>query len=174
MRILIISLALVLTSSLSAQTEDNAVDGNGSLARPFQLGIYGFAARAGVDFEEQGQAVASFAVDLGNLYTDRLRLRSSAEIGFGWGDNTYVANVEIMQRFLSDAAGAVPYVGAGFALSGQEGCGESDDCPGIWAQLFLGFEVKLRDQINWLMEYRAEDSLRRHRLFLGLTTRRGT
>lgn len=173
MRILLISFVLIFTASLSAQIENQPAESEGSKARPFQLGIYGFAARAGVDFQGQGQALASFALDMGNLCTDRLRLRSSAEIGFGWGDNTYVANVEVVQRFTADAVFAVPYIGAGFALSGQEGCGETDDCPSIWAQFFFGFERKLRDQINWLLEYRAEDSFRRHRVFIGLTTRRG-
>jgi len=48
-----------------------------------------------------------------------------------------------------------------------------DDCPAFWAQFVLGFELKLRNQINWLLEYHAEDAFRRHRVFVGLTTRRG-
>lgn len=173
MRTLLASFFLMFTAALSAQTESQAPEGGDLTNRPFQLGIRGFSARAGVDFEEQGQAVASFALDMGDIYTDRLRLRSSAEIGFGWGDNTYVASVEVIQRFTADAVRVVPYLGAGIALAGQEGCGEVDTCPSIWAQFVFGFEMKLRDQINWLLEYHAEDSFRRHRFFVGLTTRRG-
>lgn len=173
MRIALFLFGLLLTASLSAQTEYQPQEVEGTATSPLQLGIFGFAARAGVDFEGQGQALASFALDLGNLYTDRLRLRPSAELGFGWGDNTYVANVEVIYRFTADREVAVPYVGGGIALSGQEGCGAVDDCPSIWAQFVLGFELRMLHQINWLLEYHAEDVFRRHRLFVGLTTRRG-
>jgi hypothetical protein len=173
MRIPLVSFVLLFTASLAAQTDFQSPEGDGVSTRPFQLGIFGFAARAGVDFEGQGQALASFALDMGDLYTDRLRLRPSAELGFGWGDNTYVANVEVVYRFTADTVVAVPYVGGGVALSGQEGCGAIDDCPSVWAQFVLGFELKLRNRINWLLEYHAEDAFRRHRLFVGLTTRRG-
>ncbi len=160
-RILPILLALLCWAAAAAQND------------PVQLGLHGFAARVGVDFEGQGQALASFAVDMGNLYTDRLRLRPSAELGFGWGDNTYVANVEAVYRFTADTVVAVPYLGGGVALFGQEGCGEIEDCPAFWAQFVLGFEVRLRNHINWVLEYHAEDAFRRHRIFLGLTSRRG-
>lgn len=173
MRVLLISFLLMCTATLSAQTEYQPPETDGATSRPFQLGIFGFSARAGVDFEAQGQALASFALDLGDLYTDRLRLRPSAELGFGWGYNTYVANLEVVYRFTADTVIAVPYVGGGVALAGQEECGAIDDCPSVWAQFVLGFEMKLRDPISWLLEYHAEDSFRRHRLFVGLTTRRG-
>ncbi len=173
MRILPLLFGLLLTTSLSAQDDYQTADVADRPARPFQLGFYGFAARAGVDFEGQGQAVASFAVDMGNLYTDRLRLQPSAELGFGWGDATYVVNLEVLYRFTADAAAAVPYVGGGVALAGQENCGSVDDCPGFWVQVVLGCELRLRDRINWLLEYHAEDAFRRHRIFIGLTTRRG-
>ena len=172
MRILFVFLSVVFTTALSAQNEYEALEGNGTASRPFQLGVFGFSARAGVDLEGQGQALASFAMDLGNLYSDRLRLRPSAELGFGWGDNTYVANLEALFRFTSDSDVAVPYLGGGIALSGQEGCGEVDDCPAVWAQFVLGFEMRMQHQINWLLEYHAEDAFRRHRFFVGLATRR--
>ena len=173
MRILFVPYVLMLATSLSAQTDLQPQEGEGPATRPVQLGVFGFAARAGVDFEGQGQALASFALDMGNLYTDRLRLRPSAELGFGWGDNTYVANVEVVYRFTADGEVAVPYVGGGVALSGQEGCGEMEACPAVWAQFVLGFELRMLHQINWLLEYHAEDAFRRHRLFVGLTTSRG-
>jgi hypothetical protein len=173
MRILPLFFGLLYSGSLAAQDDYQPPDLDEGSTRPFQLGLYGFAVRAGVDFEGQGQAVASFALDMGDLYTDRLRLRPSAELGFGWGDNTYVANAEVVYRFTADTAVAVPYIGGGAALSGQEGCGLIDDCPRFWAQFVLGFELRLRHQINWLLEYHAEDAFKRHRIFVGLTTRRG-
>ncbi len=140
--------------------------------RKFQVGLFGFSSRIGIDFQDQGQAVASFAVDLGNLYTSRLRFRPSAELGFGWGDNTYVVNAEIVYRFATESAKVIPYIGGGLALAGQEGCEAAPECPSLWAQAVLGFEMRMRGQFNWLLEYHSEDAFRRHRLFVGLTTRR--
>lgn len=174
MRIAFVLFAVMSTAALSAQNDYQTLEREGSESHLFQLGIFGFAARAGVDFEGQGQALASFALDMGDLYTDRLRLRPSAELGFGWGDNTYVANLEVLYRFTADTVVAVPYIGGGVALSGREGCGQIDECPSIWAQFVLGFELRLRNQINWMIEYHAEDAFGRHRLFVGLTTSRGT
>lgn len=174
MRLLAGLTLILIASPLWAQDPYESPASEFESGRPFQLGLFGFSARGGVDFEGQGQALASFAVDLGDLYTERFRLRPSAELGFGWGDNTYVANLEALYRFTSDTAVAVPYVGGGIGLFGQEGCGANDDCPEFWAQFVLGFELRLRNQLNWLLEYHAEDAFRRHRIFIGLTTRRGT
>jgi hypothetical protein len=173
MRVLSIMIVALFAAPAAAQNLYQPPEVESGSGRPFQLGLFGFSARAGVDFEGQGQAIAGVALDLGDLYTDRLRLRPSAELGFGWGDNTYVANIEVVYRFTADSVVAVPYVGGGAALSGQEGCASVDDCPRVWAQFVLGFELRLRNQINWLLEYHAEDAFRRHRLFIGLTTRRG-
>ena len=43
----------------------------------------------------------------------------------------------------------------------------------VWFQFSLGFELTLRSNMNWLVEYRAQDGFGRHRVFLGLTTQRG-
>jgi hypothetical protein len=137
------------------------------------IGLYGFSARGGVDFEESGQAVASVALDAGHLFTDRLRLRPSGEIGFLGGDNTYLANLEAVYRITGDREIAVPYVGAGFGIFGRDACGADDACPGIWLQFVLGFEVKLREGMAWMVEYHPVDAFRRHRVMIGLTTRRG-
>ncbi len=166
-------MALTVASSLSAQENYLQAELDNGSTPPFQIGLFGFASRVGIDFEGQGQAVASFALDLGDLYTDRLRLRPSAELGFGWGDNTYVANVEVIYRFTPDTMVAVPYVGGGIGLAGQEGCGSVDGCPAVWGQFVLGFELKLRNRLSWLIEYHGEDSFGRQRLLVGLTTRRG-
>ena len=175
MRVLLFFLFCLCLSPLAAQdspTSQTATEGDGG-NRPLQIGLYGFSSRIGIDFQDQGQAVASFAVDMGHLYTNRLRFRPSAELGFGWGDNTYVVNAEIVYRFTADTIPVIPYIGGGVGLAGQEGCGIAPECPSVWAQFVLGFEVRMHRQFNWLVEYHPEDAFERHRLFVGLTTRRG-
>ncbi len=137
------------------------------------IGLYGFSARGGVDFAEPGQAVASVALDAGHLFTDRLRLRPSGEIGFLGDDNTYLANLEAVYRITGDREIAVPYVGAGVGVFGRDACDADDACPGIWLQFVLGFEVRLRQGMAWIVEYHPVDAFRRHRVMVGLTTRRG-
>jgi len=173
MRVTPVFVALLMATSLSVQADGQIADREGTRSSPLTLGLFGFAARAGIDFEDQGQAVASVALDLGDLFTDRLRLRPSAEIGFGWGENTYVANVEIIYRLAADTYSVIPYIGGGIALAGQEGCGAIDSCPAIWGQFAIGAELPFRDQMNWIIEYHGENEFRRHRLLFGLTTRRG-
>jgi hypothetical protein len=137
------------------------------------LGLFGFGVMGGVDLEGDGQVVAAVALDAGHLFTDRLRFRPSAEIGFTGGDNAYLANVEVVYRFIDDARRVVPYIGTGFGLRGRDECGSDPECPNIWMQFVLGFEIRLRDGIGWTLEYHPADLLRRQRFFIGLTTRRG-
>ncbi len=136
-----------------------------------KLGVFGFGARIGVDFEGEGQAVAGLALDLGYVADERLRLRLVGEIGILSTDNTYVTSLEFAYRFMPDSARAIPYVGMGVGLFGRAECETDPDCPAIWAQFVFGFEMRLREQMNWLIEYHPEDTFRRHRLFIGLTTR---
>lgn len=151
------------------ETEQQAPSTDGR----FNFGLYGFSTRFGLDFEAGTQALVSIAIDLGDVLTDRFRLRPSAEIGFGSDVDTYVVNAEVMYRFTSDEEVAVPYVGAGLGIAGQDDCGFAANCPDAWFQFALGFELRVSEQLNWLLEYHAEDALRRHRLFIGLATRRG-
>jgi hypothetical protein len=139
-------------------------------ARRTELGLMGFSARGGVDFDSAGQAVVSVAVDLGYLLTPRMRLRPSGELGFLGGDNTYVANVEIVYRFRPDADVAVPYVGGGLGLFGRAACGSDPGCPHVWLQFSLGFELRVRPGVRWLIEYHPENAFRRQRVFVGLAT----
>lgn len=136
------------------------------------VGLFGFSARGGVDFEGSGQAVVSVGVDAGHLFTDRLRLRPSGELGFLSGDNTYLASFEVLYRFTSDRDVAVPYVGGGLGVWGREACDTDDRCPGLWVQAVLGFELRVRDGLAWMVEYHPVDAFRRHRVLIGLTTRR--
>jgi hypothetical protein len=138
-----------------------------------RFGLFGFGGRLGVDFAGGNQAIISLTLDAGDVFTDRLRFRPSAEVGVGDTATTYVASVEVLLRILRDTEVAVPYVGLGGAIWSQQRCNQVPRCPGVWFQVALGLEVPVRDQINWLLEYHGEDALRRHRFLIGLTTRRG-
>ena len=138
-----------------------------------KFGLYGFGTRIGWDVEDSA-AIISITFDLGNLGSDQVRLRPSAEVGFAEDVNTYVVSAEIIYRFTPDTEKAIPYVGIGVALAGRDNCSSTGpNCPEVWLQFVLGFEMGFRSSMNWLLEYHAEDALNRHRLFLGLTTRRG-
>ncbi|HEX9579952.1 MAG TPA: hypothetical protein VF970_02515 [Gemmatimonadales bacterium] len=139
-----------------------------------RFGLFGFGSRLGWDFAGRNQAIVSLTLDAGDVFTDRLRLRPSGEIGLGDTATTYVGNVELLYRFTADTELAVPYVGLGGGIWGQQLCNRITSCPGVWFQVVLGFELQLLDQINWMLEYHGEDALRRHRFFIGLTTRRGS
>lgn len=137
------------------------------------VGLFGFGGTAGVDLEGDADIVFGYLMDVGDFFTRRVRLRPSVEIGVGSGTNTYVGNVDLMYRFTPDTAIAIPYAGFGIALQGHETCSSDANCPSLWAQFALGFELPFREAFNWMLEYRGEDALRRHRLFVGLVTRRG-
>lgn len=139
-----------------------------------KIGLYGFGTRLGWD-PEDGEGIISITVDLGDLGSDQVRLRPSAEIGFAEDVDSYVyvISAEILYRFSPDTEKAIPYVGLGLALAGRDDCSTGPSCPEAWLQFVLGFEMEFRSSMNWLVEYHAEDALNRHRLFFGLTTRRG-
>jgi hypothetical protein len=139
-----------------------------------RVGLTGFSARAGVDFKGDNQFISSMAIDVVDFYSERVRLRPSGEIGIGGGINTYLVSLDVMYRFAGDADHAIPYVGFGAGLFGASpNCAPAPGCPKVWPQFTLGFELNFRPGINWLLEYRGEDLLRRARFFIGLTTRRG-
>ena len=166
-------LALVfLAPSLSAQEFKPPADED-SEPSSIRVGLTGFSSRVGVDFKGANQLISSLAFDVADLYSSRVRVRPSGEIGVGGGQDTYVASLDVMFRFTEDSERAVPYVGFGLGLFGHPGCGPAADCPKLWPQFSLGFELNFRPGINWLLEYRGEDALRRHRFFIGLATRRG-
>ena len=138
-----------------------------------RIGLLGFGVRAGADFTGNGAAVFGIAIDAGNLFVNRLRLRPSAEVGILDGPNTYVGNFEAVYRLSGDNEAVTPYVGAGVAVAGHAECATVADCPGVWINAVFGIEVRYRSTFNWLIEYHALDMFRRNRVYLGLTTRRG-
>jgi len=138
-----------------------------------RFGLFGFGVRGGVDLRGAGQFVLGTTLDVGNLFSNRIRLRPSAEIGVFNGPNTYVGSLDVLWRFAADEEVATPYVGLGFSVAGRESCSADPNCPDLWANLAFGFELHYRSTFNWLVEYRALDELHRHRFYVGLTTRRG-
>ncbi len=168
-------LLAVPSGSLAAQNfTPPETGGQASQETGIKIGVYGFSARLGWDFEEDdGGSLLSVALDLGNLGMDQVRLRPSVELGFANDVDTYVVNGEIIYRFTPDTERAIPYVGLGLGIAGRDDCSTFPGCPEAWLQFALGFELTLRDNMSWLLEYHAEDALNRHRLFVGLSTRRG-
>jgi len=81
--------------------------------------------------------------------------------------------LDALWRFTEDENAATPYLGVGFSIAGHDECGQDTNCPDLWVNLTFGIELRYRSTFNWLLEYRALDALDKHRLFIGLTTRRG-
>ena len=175
MRLAITLLALLTAVPAYAQDEPEPMEpvAQDSRAPWIKLGLFGFGARVGVDLEGEGQLVTSMALDVGYLIVPQLRMRLSGDIGVFSGDNTYVGSYEFIFRFAPDTAIAIPYVGTGLGLFGEDNCGLDPDCPAVWIQFVLGFEMRLREGMNWLIEYHPMDAFRRQRLMIGLTPRRG-
>ena len=162
----------LLAGPLAAQQFQPPSTG-GTAATGTRIGLFGFGVRGGLDFKGNGQFVLGTTLDVGDLFSPRVRLRPSAEIGVFNGDNTFVGSLEALYRFTDDNQVAQPYVGTGFSLSGHENCGADPDCPDFWVNLVFGFELHFRSTFNWLLEYHGLDAMRRHRIYVGLTTRRG-
>ena len=144
-----------------------------STSKGTRIGLFGFGVRGGVDLRGDGQLLFGTTLDIGDLFSNRVRLRPSAEIGVFNGPNSYVGHFDALWRFTDDEVAATPYVGLGLSLSGHTDCGADPQCPDLWLNLVFGFELHYRSTFNWLLEYRTMDALNRHRLYVGLTTRRG-
>jgi len=114
-----------------------------------RIGLFGFGVRGGVDFRRSGQLVLGTTLDLGDLFSNRLRLRPSAEVGVFNGANTYVGNFEVLWRFTDDEEVATPYIGGGVGVAGRDGCGTDPQCPDLWVNTVFGFEL------HWMIVYFA-------------------
>ncbi len=168
-----VAILLSFVGAISLAAQDFRPPEEDSAPSSVSIGITGFSARVGADLKGANQLVSSIAVDVADLYSDRIRVRPSGEIGIGGGINTYLANLDVMYRFMPDTEKAVPYIGFGLGLFAvNPNCGPNPGCPKLWPTFSLGFELNFRPGINWLIEYRGEDALRRHRFFVGLSTRR--
>ena len=163
-------LGVCLAADLAAQ---ELTPPKSSIQRGTRIGLFGFGVRGGFEVKKHGQLVIGSTLDVGNVISSRLRVRPSAEVGVFNGPNTYVGNFELLWRFTDDEVAATPYLGGGLGLAGREECGTDPKCPGLWLNLVFGFELHYRSTFNWLVEYHAMDAMRRHRVYVGLTTRRG-
>jgi hypothetical protein len=143
-------------------------DGEGS-----KLGLFGFGVRSGIDLARPRQMVVGVTLDAGNLWTRRLRIRPSGEIGVFNGANSYVGSLEALYRLAGDEEMATPYAGGGFSFAGHDACGSDPQCPGLWVTIAVGVELHFRSTFNWLLEYHALSGFGHNRLYVGLTTRRG-
>lgn len=139
-----------------------------------RLGLLGFGVRGGADLSGGTQLVFSVTLDAGNLLTDRLRLRPSGDVGVFNGVNSYVGSFEALYRLAGDDGTAIPYVGGGLSIAGHDSCGADPDCPDLWANVVVGAEIRYRATFNWLIEYHGMAGFSHSRLYVGLTTRRGT
>jgi hypothetical protein len=173
MRIAILVLAaLSLLAVHGAQGQQFQPPKNGKHSGT-RIGLFGFGVRGGIDFRRSEQLVLGATLDMGDLFSNRIRVRPSADIGVFNGANSYVASLEALWRFTDDEEVATPYVGFGFGVAGRDGCAADPQCPDLWLNAVFGFELHYRSTFNWLLEYRGLDAMRRHRLYIGLTTRRG-
>lgn len=171
MRVAMLFLMTVLAARPTAAQEFIAPKRAGSGGT--RIGLFGFGVRGGVDVRRSSQLVLGATLDAGDLFSRRVRLRPSAEIGVFNGPNTYVVNMETLWRFTDDDEVATPYVGLGLGVVGREDCGSDPNCPDLWFNVVFGFELRYRSTFNWLLEYHGMDRIRRNRLYIGFTTRRG-
>jgi hypothetical protein len=168
----LVAIAMTLTARLDAQAfHPPPVQRTGPAGT--RIGLLGFGMRCGVDIGDKSAAVLGVALDAGNLFMNRLRIRPSAEIGILNGPNTYVGSFEGLYRLSDDNQPATPYFGAGLAIAGHAECGTDPGCPAVWVNFVLGVELRYRSTFNWLLEYHALNAFSRNRLYVGLTTRRG-
>jgi hypothetical protein len=164
--------ALLIAASLAAQ-EFNPPPVQRSRDRGTRLGLFGFGVRSGIDLSGDTQLVLGVTLDAGNLVSNRVRLRPAGEIGVFNGANTYVGTLEGVFRFTGDDQVATPYVGAGLSIAGHSRCGADPNCPDVWVNIAVGFELRYRSTFNWLLEYHGMDGFGHNRIYVGLTTRRG-
>jgi len=165
----LVFVTLVVVPSLGGQ-ETVSDDGG----RPWaKFGVYTVGLRGGFELEGDGQALAGGSMDVGYLYSERLRFRLVGELGFAPSPNSYVGSFELAYRFTADSNVAIPYIGTGIALAGNELCGTVPGCPAVWWQFVLGFELRLNDRTNWLIEYHSQNALKRHRILVGIVMRAG-
>ncbi len=164
-------LACVCVVPLAAQ--EFRPPGEGSGERGTRLGLYGFGVRSGIDFTQHGRLALGVTLDFGQLFTSRFRLRPTGELSVFNGPNTYVGALEAVYVFTATDAVARPYAGFGVGLVGGERCRSDPDCPDVWVNVALGFELRFRPAFNWLLEYHGMNLLRENRILIGLTTRSG-
>src|SRR5258706_10530961 len=127
-----------------------------------RFGLFGFGVRGGVDFRRSSQLVLGSTLDIGDLFSNRLRLRPSAEIGVFHGPNTYVGNFELLWRFTNDEEVATPYIGAGLGVAGRGGGGTDPHCPRLLPHTAFGVALRYPSTLNLILQYPRTDPVRPH------------
>ena len=130
-----------------------------------RLDLLAFSTRGGVQVNKDQQFVLGSTLDVVQLYTPQARVRGSFEVGFGRPATSLAVNAEVLYRLQPDNAPAIPYVGLGV------GYYDDSAVKKMWPTVTMGFELKFRRSMNWLLEYHALDGLRRSRFLVGLATR---
>lgn len=132
----------------------------------FEMDLFSFSTRAGIDVSRQGAWVVGSTVDVAEMWSPRVRLRPSLEVSSDGSTVQLHWAGEVMYRFQPDDAPAIPYVGIGIGHMSR-----CSGCTTFWPTVALGFELRFRPSFNWLIEYHALDRLGRHRFLIGLATR---
>ena len=173
MRITLLAVLAALVAAPAAAQDYQPPDDPASSGNGTHLGLYGFGVRGGLDFTHNGRLALGVTLDLGQLFVERLRLRPSGELSVFNGPNVYVGSLEALYYFTGAAERARPYAGLGAGLAGGASCSSDPDCPDLWINVVVGFELRFRPTFNWLLEYHGMDLLRENRIHIGLTTRLG-
>lgn len=173
MRISLLACLACLAATAAAAQADEPPTTQAEPERGTRLGLDGFGVRAGLDFAHNGRLALGATLDLGQLFTSRLRLRASGELSVFNGPNVYVGSLETVYHFTGPAERTRPYAGLGFGVAGGSSCSTDPQCPDVWPNVVLGFELRFRPTFNWLLEYHGMDLLRENRIHIGLTTRAG-
>lgn len=166
-RLFLVTLPLALAAPRAAAQEFHPPSGGGtSSGGGFQVDLFSFSTRAGIDVNRPTQWVIGSTIDVAELWSPRVRLRPSFEAASD-GDVVRLHWAgEVMYRFQPDDAPAIPYVGVGIGHMSK-----CSGCTTIWPTIAMGFELHFRPAFNWLVEYHALDRLGRHRFLIGLATR---
>jgi len=166
---LICAVAALVAAAPRAAAQEFRPPSAGSSAAPvgFEVDLFGFSTRAGIDLSRRAEWVVGSTVDVAELWSPRVRLRPSLEVASDRdaGVTLHWAG-EVVYRFQPDDAPAIPYLGIG--LGHMSRC---SSCVTIWPTVTLGFELYFRPGINWLIEYHSLDRFGRHRFLIGLATR---
>jgi hypothetical protein len=173
MRAALLACFLALTAVPAGAQDFQPPEDASSSPRGTHLGLYGFGVRGGLDFTENGRLALGVTLDLGQLFVERVRLRPSGELSVFNGPNVYVGSLEALYYFTRPADRTRPYAGVGLGVAGSAACSGDPDCPDLWLNVVLGFELRFRPAFDWLLEYHGMDLLRENRIHVGLTTRLG-
>lgn len=150
------------------QPPASAAAGSSSGGSGFNMDLYSFSVRGGVDVSRPAQWVVGTTLDVAEMWSPRVRLRPSLEVSSNGSNVQLHLAGEVVYRFQPDDAPAIPYAGIGVGHMSR-----CSGCTTIWPTVVIGFELRFRPAFNWLVEYHALDRLGRHRFLVGLATRGG-